>query len=217
MGGFLSPPPFEDLWVSFFLGWTVEVTLHGVVLLGVLAGGWVLFSQDTLPCCLYNSVALCNVFASQWAEAGLLSTLSLSWVRCLWIKEVLKKTPSKCSPKMSLGSNPFSLSSYVRFNFLKWTTNSSIFLMFLHTKSPTFDNRGMKLFFFLVMEKMQPVVVFPFYFCNKHFVCDVAWKEGRIFLRAKDHEDTVIFLFLKCSLLVQKLACMARHPRSILA
>jgi hypothetical protein len=74
-----------------------------------------------------------------------------------------------------------------------------------------------ELFFFLVMEKMQPVVVLPFYFCKKHLVHDVAWMEGRIFLRAKYHEDTVIFLLLKCALLVQKLACLARHLRIILA
>jgi hypothetical protein len=74
-----------------------------------------------------------------------------------------------------------------------------------------------ELFFFLVMEKMQPVVVLPCYFCNKHLVHDVEWKEGMIFLRAKDHEETVILLLLKCAFLVQKLACVARHPRSILA
>jgi hypothetical protein len=34
-GGFLSPPPFEDFWVSFLLGWTIEAMLHRVVLLGV--------------------------------------------------------------------------------------------------------------------------------------------------------------------------------------
>jgi hypothetical protein len=121
-GGFLSPPSFEDFWLAFLLGWTIEAMLHDVVLLGVLAGDWVLFSLDTFPCCLYNSVALCNISVLQSTEEGLLSTLFLSWVRCVWIKEVLKPTPSKCTRKMPLGSNPFSLSTYVRFNFLKWAT-----------------------------------------------------------------------------------------------
>jgi hypothetical protein len=84
-------------------------------------------------------------------------------------------------------------------------------------KVSDFPGQRNELFFFLVMEKIQPVVVLPCYFYNKHLVHDVAWKEGRIFLRSKDHEETVIFLLLKCALLVQKLACVARHPRSILA
>ena len=50
-----------------------------------------------------------------------------------------------------------------------------------------FPGQRNELFFFLVMEKMQPVVVLPCYLCNKHLVCDVAWKETRIFLGAKDH------------------------------
>jgi hypothetical protein len=75
----------------------------------------------------------------------------------------------------------------------------------------------MNYFFFLVMEKMQLVDVLPCYFYNKHLVCDVAWKEKKSFLRAKDHEDTVIFLLFKCALPVQKLGCLAKHSRSILS
>ena len=161
--------------------------LRDVALLRVLVGDWTLFSLNTFPCCLYNSVALCNVSTSQSREAGLLSSLSLSSIRHLWIKESLKPTSSKCSRKIPSGSNPFSLSSYVRFNFLKWTTNLSILLTFLHKKSPTLQGRGMNCFFFLVMEKMKRVVVLPCYFCKKHLVHDVAWKESRIFLGAKDH------------------------------
>jgi hypothetical protein len=37
-------------WVAFLLGWVVEAMLHDVVLLGVLAGDWALFSPDTFPC-----------------------------------------------------------------------------------------------------------------------------------------------------------------------
>jgi hypothetical protein len=84
-------------------------------------------------------------------------------------------------------------------------------------KFSDFPGKRNELFFFLVMEKMQPVVVFPCYLCNKHLVRDVPWKEGRILLRAKDHEDTMIFLLLNYFLSVQKLGCLARHPRSILA
>jgi hypothetical protein len=84
-------------------------------------------------------------------------------------------------------------------------------------KVSDFPGQRNELFFFLVMEKMQPVVVLPCYLCNKHLVRDVAWKENMIFLRDKDHEDTVIFLLFKCALLVQKLGCLARHLQSILA
>jgi hypothetical protein len=80
-----------------------------------------------------------------------------------------------------------------------------------------FPRKRNELFFFLVMEKMKPMVVLPCYFCNKHLVHDVAWKEGRILLRAKDHEDTVIFLLLKCALPIQILGFLARHSQSILA
>jgi hypothetical protein len=114
------------------------VMLHDVILLGVLAGDWALFSLDTFHCCLYNSVAFCNVCASHSSEEGLLSSLSLSSVRCLRIKEMLKPIASKCSRKIPSGSNPFILSAYVRFNFLKCPTNSSILLTFLETQSPTF-------------------------------------------------------------------------------
>jgi hypothetical protein len=134
--------------------------LCDVVLLGVLAGDWVLLSPDNFPCCLYNSMVLCNLSASQSTEEGLLSTLFLSWVRCVWIKEVLKPTPSKCSRKMPLGLNPFILSAYVRFDFLKWEENSSILLMFLHTKSLTFQGRGVNYFFFLSWKK-----------CNQWLYC----------------------------------------------
>jgi hypothetical protein len=140
-GGFLSPPPFEDFCGAFSLGWVIEAMIHDVILLGVLAGDWVLFSLVTFPCCMYNLVSLCNVSASQSPEEELLSSLSLSLVRCLWIKEFLKPTTSKCSQKIPLGSNPFSLSAYVRFNFLKWSTNSSILLTFLRTKSSTFQGK----------------------------------------------------------------------------
>jgi hypothetical protein len=54
------------------------VMLRDVVLLRVLAGDWTLFSPDTFPCCLYNSVALCNVSTSQSPEEGVLLSLSLS-------------------------------------------------------------------------------------------------------------------------------------------
>jgi hypothetical protein len=84
-------------------------------------------------------------------------------------------------------------------------------------KVSDFPGKRNDLFFFLVMEKMQPVVVLPCYFCNKHLVHDVAWKEGKIFLRDKDHEDIVIFLLFKCALPVQKLGFLDRHSRSILA
>ena len=84
-------------------------------------------------------------------------------------------------------------------------------------KVSDFPGQRNEMFFFLIMEKMQLVVVLPCYFCKKHFVIDVALKEARIFLRPKDHEETVIFLLLKCALLIQKLACLARHPWSILA
>ena len=80
-----------------------------------------------------------------------------------------------------------------------------------------FPGQRNELFFFLIMEKMQPMVVFPCYFCKTHIVRDVAWKEGNILLRAKDHEDIVIFLLLKCAISVQKLGCLAKHPRNILA
>jgi hypothetical protein len=52
---------------------------------------------------------------------------------------------------------------------------------------PDFPGKRKELFFSLVMEKMHPVVVIPFYLCNKHLVHDVAWKERRIFLGAKDY------------------------------
>jgi hypothetical protein len=84
-------------------------------------------------------------------------------------------------------------------------------------KVSDFPGKRNELFFFLVMEKMQPVVVLPCYFCNKHLVRDVAWKEVMILLKAKDHEDNVIFLLLKCALPVQKLGFVAKHPQSILA
>jgi hypothetical protein len=82
---------------------------------------------------------------------------------------------------------------------------------------PDFPGQRNELFFSLVMEKMQPMVVLPCYFCNKHLVCDVAWKERRIFLGAKDHYYTVIFLLFKCPLPVQKLGFLARHLGSILS
>jgi hypothetical protein len=134
--------------------------LGDVVLLGVLVGDWPLFSPDPFPCCLYNSVALCNVSTLQSLEAKVLSSLSLSSVRRLWIKELLKPTDSKCSRKIPLGLNPFSLSTYFRFKFLKWPMNSSILLMFLHTKSPTFQGRGMNYFFLLSWKK-----------CNQWLYC----------------------------------------------
>ena len=81
---------------------------------------------------------------------------------------------------------------------------------------PDFPRQGNELFFFLVMEKMQLVVVLPCYFYKKHLVRDVAWKESRIFLRAKYHEYTVIFLLFNCALPVQKLGSVARHQWSIL-
>jgi hypothetical protein len=80
-----------------------------------------------------------------------------------------------------------------------------------------FPGQRNELFFFLIMEKVKPVVVFPCYFYNKHLVHDVAWKKRRIFLRSKDHEDIVILLLFKCALPVQKLGCLDRHPQSILA
>jgi hypothetical protein len=82
---------------------------------------------------------------------------------------------------------------------------------------PDFPGQRNELFFSLSMEKMQPVVVFPCYLCNKHLVRDVTWKERRIFLGAKDHYYTVIFLSFKCPLPVKKLGCLAKHPGSILS
>jgi hypothetical protein len=152
--------PFEDFWVPFLLGWDVEAMLCDVILLGVMDRDWALFSLDTFPCCLYNSVALCNVSPSQFPEAGLLFSLSLSLARCLLIKELLKPTSSKCSQKIPLGLNHFILSAYVRFNFLKWTAILSILLTFLQTRSPTFQGRGMNFLFFLSWKK-----------CNQWLCC----------------------------------------------
>jgi hypothetical protein len=59
---------------------------------------------------------------------------------------------------------------------------------------PDFPRKRNELLFSLVMEKMQLVVLFPCYFCNKHLVCNVTWKERRIFLGAKNHYYTIIFL-----------------------
>jgi hypothetical protein len=144
---------FEELWVSFLLGWGIGVMLHDVMLLGVLVGDWTLFSPKPFPCCLYNSVVLCNVSTSPSSGVGVLSSLSLSSFRRVWIKEMLKPTASKCSRKIPLGLNPLSLSTYLRFKLLKWPANSSILLMFLNTKSPTFQGRGMNFFFLFSWKK----------------------------------------------------------------
>ena len=74
-----------------------------------------------------------------------------------------------------------------------------------------------ELFFSLVMEKMQLVVVLPCYFCNKHFVHNVTWKESKIFLGAKNPNHTAILHLFKCPLLVQKIGCLVRHAGSILS
>lgn len=146
-GGLWSPPPFEEFWVAFLLGWVVGAMLWDVVLLGVLVGDWTLFSPRPFPCCLYNSMGLYNVSMSPFWGVGVFSSLSLSSFRRVWIKELLKPTTNKCSRKIPLGSNPLFLSAYLRFKLLKWLVNSSILLTFLNTKSPTFQGRGMNCFF----------------------------------------------------------------------
>jgi hypothetical protein len=116
--------------------------LHDVVILGVSDEDWTLFSPEPFPCFLYNSVALCNVSMSQSSEARVLSSLSLSSIRRLWIKELLKPTDSKCSRKIPLGSNPFSLSTYFRFKFLKWVSFFFFFAIFYLTHSTTPRDTG---------------------------------------------------------------------------
>ena len=57
----------------------------------------------------------------------------------------------------------------------------------LEHEVPDFPRQRNELLFSLSMEKMQLVVVFPCYLCNKHLVRDVAWKESRILLGTEDH------------------------------
>jgi hypothetical protein len=66
--------------------------LRDVVLLGVIAEDWTLFSPKPFPCCLYNLVVLCNVSMSPSSGEGVLFSLSLSSFRRVWIKEMLKPT-----------------------------------------------------------------------------------------------------------------------------
>jgi hypothetical protein len=72
-------------------------------------------------------------------------------------------------------------------------------------------------FFFSCHGKNETSGCITLLFLQKTSCHDVAWKERKIFIRAKDHDDTVIFLLFMCALPVQKLSCLARHPRSILA
>jgi hypothetical protein len=50
---------------------------------------------------------------------------------------------------------------------------------------PEFPRQRNELHFSLLMEKMQLVVIFHCYLCNKHSFCNVTWKERRFFLGEK--------------------------------
>jgi hypothetical protein len=134
--------------------------LCDVILLGVLVGDWTLFSPEPIPSCLYNSISIFNVSTSPSSGEEVFSSMSLSSVRHVCIKELLKPTVSKCSQKILLGSNPLILSIYFRFKFLKWPVNLSILLTFMNTKSPTFHGRGMNCFFLLPWKKCNQWLYF---------------------------------------------------------
>ena len=99
------------------------------------------------------------------------------------------------------------ISSYLRLEMLECVVNSSILLTFFNTNSPTFQGRGMNCFF-LRLQQMEPIAVLPCYFCNKHFVCNVTWKESRFFRGAKNSYDSVIIQMFECPLPVQKNGCL---------
>jgi len=152
-GGFLSSPPPEDMWVTFLIGWAIGALLWDVVVFGVTVGDWELFSLEPFPFCLYDSLVFSIVSRSPTSRAGVLETLSSSSFRITLTKELLKPTTSRCYTKISLGSNPFTLSTYLRFRLWKWPTNSSILFIFLNMKSPTFQGRGMNCFFLFSWKK----------------------------------------------------------------
>jgi hypothetical protein len=135
--GFLSPPPPEEMWVTFLIWWVVGELLQDVVL----------FSPRPFPLCLYDSLVLSIISRSPASRAGVLETLSPYSFRIELIKELLKPTSSRCYTKILLGSNSFTLSTYFRFRLWKWPMNSSILFIFLNMKSPTFQGRGMNCFF----------------------------------------------------------------------
>jgi hypothetical protein len=82
---------------------------------------------------------------------------------------------------------------------------------------PKFPRKRNGLLFSLFMEKMQQIVVLPFYFNKKCFVRYVVWKEGRIFLGTRNPYDVVIIHLFQCPLPIQELTHLFRHPRGILS
>jgi hypothetical protein len=56
----------------------------------------------------------------------------------------------------------------------------------------------MNCFFLLLLQHMQLVIVLSCYFCNKHSVRNVTWKESRFFRGAKNSYDSVIIQMFEC-------------------
>jgi hypothetical protein len=95
-------------------------------------------------------------------------------------------------------------SAYLMLEMVKCSTKLSILLTFFKMNSPIFQARGMNYSFYLPLEHIEPVAVLTCYFCNKNYVCNVKWKESRLFRGVKKSYDSVIFQMLECPLIVKK-------------
>jgi hypothetical protein len=102
-GGFLSPPPPKELWVTFLNWWVIGALLRDVVLFGVTVEDWPLFSPRPFPLCLYDSLVLIIISRSLVSREGVSETLSSYSFRMSLMEELLKQTTNRCYTKFRQG------------------------------------------------------------------------------------------------------------------
>jgi len=65
------------------------------------------------------------------------------------------------------------------------------------------------------MKKMQPEIIFPCNFYNKHYVGYMAWKKGGIFLRTENPNNIVTFHLLQTPLFIREFTSLSRYSWGI--
>ena len=92
------------------------------------------------------------------------------------------------------------------------------FIDFVHIfeyKVPNVPRQRYEFLFLFLMKKVQPEIIFPCNFCNKHYVEYMTWKKDGIFLSTENLDNIVIFHFLQCPLFFQEFTCLGRYSRGI--
>jgi hypothetical protein len=89
------------------------------------------------------------------------------------------------------------------------------FVYIYEYKIPNSPRQGYELIFLFLMEKMKPKFILLCDFCNKHFISNMAWEKGRIFLRVENLDDIAIFHLLQRPLFIQEFIRLVRHPRCV--